>query len=207
MRYAPRPIARIEHVVDCVLPCVQWWNMVRPTATEPVLRVVTNGGLESGRSMTAGYVVRAPEDVDPASVVDPQLSLSKVSCVGSESLADLQPRVFCRANVNITARAGLNERSRWSDGHYLYQVYDLKVVNMGGRLITDARISLALAPEAELLQWWEVNRLGASSSVFHPSNPIRVDSALTGGVIERVPLSALGNHQPIRAQVDSISCV
>ncbi len=81
------------------------------------------------------------------------------------------------------------------------------IVHARGRLITDARISLALAPEAELLQWWEVNRLGASSSVFHPSNPIRVDSALTGGVIERVPLSALGNHQPIRAQVDSISCV
>jgi hypothetical protein len=126
----------------------QWWNMVRPTATEPVLRVTTSGGLETGQSKAAGYVVRSPLKVPVDR--EPTLTINKVSCIGSEQPTELPP-VFCRAGVNATLRSE-KDGGRWTDGEYLYQVHDIAVINQGGRLVTDARLSIVHSPESALIQ-------------------------------------------------------
>jgi hypothetical protein len=109
--------------------------------------------------------------------------------------------------VQQTTRSA-SQGGSWTTGDFQFQIYDLAFVNNGQQLVQGAVISVGLAAQQEIYQFWNIERQSANSAAFNVPTawgPIQLGATQGAGYIVRSPVSA-GQLAAPSITLNSVTC-
>jgi hypothetical protein len=117
------------------------------------------------------------------------------------------PSSGCSVSVTQTARSA-NAGGSWTDGAYIFQLYDLAIVNNGNSPVTAAQLTISLAAGQSITQSWNIElKSGTASTYIVPNTygPLQIGATLGAGYVLRSPL-ATGQPAAPAIAIDSVTC-